>query len=135
MMFFLSLATFFLPAVLGAPSTVDKREPGIVKLCTGVDFAEPCVDLWVGIGGSWEDNCQKLEDPYAMNAGSVVPDKGALCRLYEYAIVFFFFIIFVFFPPTAFLSPCLRFLPFLPSPPPFPKSSPIARLGPATGMR
>ncbi|KAL2759398.1 hypothetical protein ACRALDRAFT_1060540 [Sodiomyces alcalophilus JCM 7366] len=66
-------------AVFAAPSTLHKREPGEVLLCTEPNFKGICekVDFTV----NYPNACRPLPEPFRNNLGSIQPDRGALCRL------------------------------------------------------
>ncbi|GAB1318083.1 hypothetical protein MFIFM68171_08293 [Madurella fahalii] len=56
-----------------------KRTPGNVHICTGPNWTPPCDTFSLGITGT----CWSIPSPYAYNAGSVGPDQGAICRLFD----------------------------------------------------
>ncbi|KAK0726222.1 hypothetical protein B0T21DRAFT_413563 [Apiosordaria backusii] len=77
----LALALMPLMALAAPPtSTVEKRDtPGNVWACTGPSWQGTC-DLHVlGVTGA----CQPIPDPWKYNIGSIGPDRGAICRLFD----------------------------------------------------
>ncbi|KAK3986365.1 hypothetical protein QBC44DRAFT_333392 [Cladorrhinum sp. PSN332] len=77
----------FAPAV-GPPingteaQALAKRDtPGVVYICTGPNWQGTCQTFYLGTSGT----CYSIPAPYQYNAGSVGPDAGAICRLFDNA--------------------------------------------------
>ncbi|KAK5655797.1 hypothetical protein OQA88_5335 [Cercophora sp. LCS_1] len=72
-----------LPLALAAPPAEARdlsarATPGNVWVCAGAGWAEPCQLLTVGL-----NNCMEIPEPQFSSIGSIGPDPGALCRLFD----------------------------------------------------
>ncbi|KAK0671686.1 hypothetical protein QBC41DRAFT_335011 [Cercophora samala] len=80
---FAALALALLPLMaLAAPSgaPAEKRDtPGNVYVCTAPSWGGTCDVVSVGITGA----CQPIPSTWRYNVGSIGPDRGAICRLYD----------------------------------------------------
>ncbi|TLD32967.1 hypothetical protein PspLS_00020 [Pyricularia sp. CBS 133598] len=79
---FLGLTTILaLPLAMAAPAA--ELVAGSVFICTQSGWGGECRNLFVGTGGDWRAQCQRLPENYVRNIGSAGPDAGALCRLFD----------------------------------------------------
>ncbi|KAK4107437.1 hypothetical protein N656DRAFT_802724 [Canariomyces notabilis] len=67
------------PAVNQTIQGRGKYTPGNVQICVGSNWAHPCAAYALGVKGV----CWAIPKPYKANVGSIIPDPGAICYLYD----------------------------------------------------
>ncbi|KAK4197679.1 hypothetical protein QBC40DRAFT_285026 [Triangularia verruculosa] len=63
------------------PETESVDIPGKILACTGENYTGECETHYLGI--EIPGDCLPIPEPFKFNVGSIKPDRGAICRLFD----------------------------------------------------